>query len=201
MNLQKSKITNQKSNLTAKALSAVIATTTLLCLNNVWAAPVNDRGTWETTLKARDINGNALATLDDASAMFFYDTVLDITWLADWNYAKTSGYNDDGKMNWNQAKAWADGLTIGEFDGWQLPTVFDINKDGCDYNNGGTDCGFNVYSGEVERRNSPLAHMFYDTLDNLAYYDTDGQKQTGFGLAAGRRLLVWYNSARARSRR
>lgn len=34
------------------------------------AAPVTGQGTWETTLKARDIDGNAVA-LSSASAAFF----------------------------------------------------------------------------------------------------------------------------------
>lgn len=38
-------------------------------------------GTWQTTLQGRDLDGNA--TTFEA----YYDTVLDITWLADANYA------------------------------------------------------------------------------------------------------------------
>ena len=44
------------------------------------------------SLVGRDINGNAVLG-SDASAVFLYDTVLDITWLRDANYAKTSGYS------------------------------------------------------------------------------------------------------------
>ena len=84
------------------------------------AAPITGQGTWETTLRARDISGNAVA-LDDASAAFFYDTVLDITWLSDWNYPRTSGYNAN-VMNWADAVFWADQLVYGGFDDWRLPT-------------------------------------------------------------------------------
>jgi hypothetical protein len=73
-------------------------------------------------------------------------------------------------MTWSSAKAWAAALNVGGFTGWQLPGVLDIGGDGCNLNyDGGTDCGYHVYSGETQRRSSPLAHMFYDTLGNLGY--------------------------------
>ncbi len=40
-----------------------------------------------------------------------YDDVLDITWLADANYAQTSGYDSDGRMNFSAANTWAAGLS------------------------------------------------------------------------------------------
>lgn len=43
----------------------------------VHAIPVSGQGTWETTLQGRDLDGNA------ATFEAYYDTVLDITWLAD----------------------------------------------------------------------------------------------------------------------
>jgi hypothetical protein len=50
----------------------------------------------------------------------YYDTVLDITWLADANYAMTSGYDDDGYMDWNTSLLWADQLVFAGFDSWRL---------------------------------------------------------------------------------
>jgi hypothetical protein len=146
------------------------------------AAPVSGQGTWETTLKARDISGNPLANLLDPNAVFFYDTVLDLTWLANWNA--------NGLMTWAAANAWAAALNPGGFTGWSLPSVLDTGVSGCDFSfAGGTDCGYNVYTGEVERRGSPLAHMFYDTLGNLAYCPPGnttcsgpGVPQPGWGL-------------------
>ena len=44
-----------------------------------------------------------------------YDDVLDITWLADANYAKTSGFDFDGNVTWQQAKDWANDLTYSGF--------------------------------------------------------------------------------------
>lgn len=133
------------------------------------AAPVTGQGTWQTTLKARDINGNAVS-LDSASAAFFYDTTQNITWLAD--------MNQNGLMNWSTAVAWADSLTSGGFDDWRLPTVIDSGAAGCDSSNAGTDCGYNVQT-QVGNAYSEWAHLFHVTLGNLAAYDTSGAMRGG----------------------
>jgi hypothetical protein len=108
-----------------------------------------------------------------------YDDVLDITWLADANYAQTSGYDDDGFMIWNEANDWAAGLTLSGYTDWRLGNTVDIGNDGCNFSNSGTDCGYNVDTSTGE-----MASLFYDTLGNLAFYDTAGQSpQPGWGLA------------------
>ena len=61
-------------------------------------------------LELRDINGNATAITADAQ--FAYDTVLDATWYLTANNAG---------LNWDNAKSWAAGLTVGTFSGWSLP--------------------------------------------------------------------------------
>lgn len=131
------------------------------------ATAVSGQGTWETTLKARDIDGNAVA-LDSANAAFFYDSVMNITWLADFNYAKTSQFDSDGKMYWSVASQWAANLQVGEFDDWRLPKVIDSGTAGCNFSNaGGTDCGYNVQT-QVGTAYSEWAYLFYVTLGNLA---------------------------------
>lgn len=155
------------------AVQALAAATLVAGVLTAQAAPVSGQGTWESTLKARDINGNPLASLLDPNAVFFYDTVLDLTWLGDWNYAQTSGYDAIGWMYWRLAAPaaldWAANLTVGTFSDWSLPAVLDTGTAGCDLIfSSGTDCGHDVYGSEVARRASPLAHMFYDTLGNLA---------------------------------
>ncbi len=52
-----------------------------------------------------------------------YDTVSHLSWLKDANYAQTSGYDADGQMTWAAANTWANGLTVGGFTGWRLPTA------------------------------------------------------------------------------
>ena len=174
---------------------AALGAALLVAMVGAQAAPVSGQGTWETTLKARDINGNPLASLLDPNAVFFYDTVLNLTWLRDWNAGAGSSFDDgssttDGRMTWSSAKAWAAALNVGGFTGWQLPAALDIGNDGCNFSyDGGTDCGYHVYSGETQRRNSPLAHLFYDTLGNLGYCAPGGGTpfscegpQSGWGL-------------------
>jgi hypothetical protein len=90
------------------------------------------------------IAGSANAALHSrAGGTMVYDDVLNITWLADWNYAYTSGYaaaneggtltvtadlwmstrvSPDGRMGWEAAMAWAANLVFGGYDDWRLPT-------------------------------------------------------------------------------
>ncbi len=80
-----------------------------------------------------------------------YDDVLNITWLADANYAQTSGHDADGRMNWDAAVAWADGLSFGGKNDWRLPG-----------STGATICsGFNCTDSEY-------SHMFYNNLGATA---------------------------------
>lgn len=139
------------------------------------AAVVPGQGTWETTLQGRDLDG------DRTTAEAYYDTTLDITWLADANHARTSGYDADGRMTWTVATDWAANLDpygsgIG---GWRLPALADTATPGCNYAvTGGTDCGYNV-----DTDNSEMAHLYYITLGNLAYYAPSGSSnQPGWGL-------------------
>ncbi len=87
------------------------------------------------------------AELQDRGNGLIYDTVLDITWLQDANYALTSGYDccdvyggcdddqycdvdsscdenfDPSKMTWQQAVKWADQLNYQGLDDWRLASV------------------------------------------------------------------------------
>jgi hypothetical protein len=67
--------------------------------------------------------GGASAALIVRPGGMVYDTDLNITWLRDANYAKTSGYDADGLMNWTAATTWAANLSYGGYDDWQLPTT------------------------------------------------------------------------------
>jgi len=160
----------------------------LLCLS-FWvassqSAPISGQGTWETTLLPRSLDG------DNTTAEAYYDTVLDITWLGDANYA------DANKMEWGAANAWAAGLNpySSGIMGWRLPMMVETGaSSGClggifeHYN--GEDCGYNVKttSGSppypADTVYSEMASMYYDTLGNLAVMDTSGDSpQPGWGL-------------------
>lgn len=101
----------------------------------------------------------------------YYDTELDITWLADANYAKTSGFAPDGWMPFAQATSWVAGLDIYGVTGWRLPTVAPVNGTSFQYGyseDGTTDFGF-APTGVGWGKASELGHMFYVTLGNTAY--------------------------------
>lgn len=130
------------------------------------------------------LSGAAQATLINRGGGMIYDTDINITWLADANYAQTSGFDADGRMNWSAANAWAANLSYGGYDDWRLPTMVDTGTTGCNYANSGTDCGYNVQTVSGGTVYSEMAHMYYSSsnLDNKGYYDTSGNPQSGYGL-------------------
>ena len=110
----------------------------------------------------------------------YYDTVLDITWLADANYAATSGYSADGLMTWYEAQTWVAQLEVAGVTGWRLPTLNPVNGIAINYNyttDGSSDFGRNIsrqgtiYAGTTA---SEMAHLFYSTLGNVSDYAPDG---------------------------
>ncbi|MDP1653469.1 MAG: DUF1566 domain-containing protein [Rhodocyclaceae bacterium] len=131
------------------------------------------------------LSGAAQAALYDRGGGLIYDNVLNITWLQDANYAKTSLYDTDGLMNWAAAKTWAAGLTYGGYSDWRLPTMVDTGALGCvsaaSYS--GTDCGYNVQTvsgGTVY--SSEMAYMYYINLGLKALYNPDGTVRTDWGI-------------------
>jgi len=143
--------------------------------------------TAHAALQGRDLNGSI------GSFEAYYDTVLNITWLADANYAKTSGYAADGLMTWAEAITWAanlsfyNALTNQTYADWRLPTVAPVN--GSDLNPnfsaiGSTDYGYNIsapgttYAGSTA---SEMAHMFYNTLNNPGKYTPAGADSGCYG--------------------
>lgn len=127
-------------------------------------------------------NSANAALLSRMSGQAYYDTVLNITWLADANYAKTSGYDTDGLMTWSAAQAWIASLNAGSgylgLTDWRLPTAIDTGTSGCDFAYTGTDCGYNV-----DLSTGEMAHLFYSTLGNVGFYDTVGVP-TGCGTSS-----------------
>ncbi|MGB7934519.1 MAG: DUF1566 domain-containing protein, partial [Gammaproteobacteria bacterium] len=153
-------------------------------------------GTWETTLLARNLDGNP-STIEA-----WYDTTLDITWLANANLAASnsfglsystdlgtypgdsSGYhgfvNSDGTMNWPGAMFWLDAMNASNsgagylgYNDWRLPTMMDTGMSGCDNpnSNSGTDCGYNV---QTTSGSPPYpAATVYSEIASM-YYDTLG---------------------------
>lgn len=144
-------------------------------------------GSAHAALQGRDLDGN-VATFEA-----YYDTVLDITWLADANYAKTSGYDADGLMNWTTATSWAANLSFHDavnnitYDDWRLPTVEPVNGNAFDYSystNGSTDYGYNITSQQSE-----MAYMFYANLGNPGNYTPAGAYSGCYAVGLGSTCL------------
>lgn len=114
----------------------------------------------------------AQAALHDRGGGLIYDDVLNVTWLQDANYARTSGYDADGAMDWAQAVAWADQLVYAGFSDWQLPTITPVNGTSFQYGgstDGSTDAGYNLTS-----TTSPLAYMHAVNLGNASALTVSG---------------------------
>ncbi len=50
-----------------------------------------------------------------------FDSVQNLTWLQDANYADTVGYVAGGAMDWNTADSWVKTLNVGGYTDWRLP--------------------------------------------------------------------------------
>ena len=121
------------------------------------AVGVSGQGTWETTLQARDLDG------DLSTAEAYYDTALGITWLTDTLYSYTSGdYDTGGYLNGDQALSWTAGLNPygSGITGWRLPATVPVY---C-----GPDPYYNCHKSDL---GSEMASMFFTTLGNLSKYD------------------------------
>ncbi len=117
---------------------------------------MNLRKMWAMAVAMLALTGTAQAGLIDRGGGMIYDTILNITWLSDWRYAWTSGFDPDGQMDWMTANNWANNLVYGGYSDWRLPTSLNADGSGpCD--------GFNCTGSE-------MGHMFYEnwgaTADN-----------------------------------
>lgn len=117
------------------------------------AVGVSGQGTWETTLLARDLDG------DLGTTEAYYDTVMDITWLADTIHGN---HGSGGYLSGNAALAWAAGLDAygSGITGWRLPTTVPVNCGPDPYYN----CGKTDLNGE-------MASMFFTTLGNISMFN------------------------------
>lgn len=131
------------------------------------------------------IASSAQAALHDRGGGLLYDDVLNITWLQDANYAKTSGASPEGAMGWAEAQRWVkklvyhDPIRKVELRGWRLPKVKPVNGlafTGKFSLDGTSDEGYNITS-----QNSELAYMFYVNLKLKGYYSPTGEVQPDFG--------------------
>ena len=142
----------------------------------------------------------ARAGLHDRGGGLLYDDVLDVTWLQDANYAKTSGYSPSGKMSWAEANKWVRALVYHDpvrnvdYTGWRLPQVEPV--DGKAFNHqfrleGTSDEGYNIVSPRSE-----FSYMYYVNLQLNGWWTKDGKHPPTFGVMKSW-TAVWSGQADA----
>ena len=94
------------------------------------------------------VSMSANAALVDRGGGLIYDTDLNITWLADANYAMASGYDADGRMTWTNAMTWAANLSYGGYIDWRLPTTLQPDPT-CQFNDAIGSYGYNCTGSEM----------------------------------------------------
>lgn len=133
-----------------------------------------------STLAGRDINGSPVAATA-ATAVFEYDTDLNITWLRDWNA--------NGLMDWDTAMIWASTLTVGTYSGWRLP-----KRDpscGSNYSCTGSEMGYLWYTELGNSASGPPTNTapFINIQSNVYWtgteYEPDLSEAWRFGILSG----------------
>ncbi len=124
------------------------------------------------------LSSNANADLQSRlGGLAYFNDEANLTWLADANYAKTSGYaaantntitlpydkntiNINGTMGWQAANDWAAQLTVGGVSGWRLPDTLQQDASCTDQ--------YSSYSGGYNCSGSEMGGLFYTVLGNTA---------------------------------
>lgn len=126
------------------------------------------------------VTGNTQAALINRGGGLIYDDVLNITWLQDASYAKTSGYDSDGQMDWYQATTWADSLTYFDsvrgvtYDDWRLPITVQPDLS-CSQNEEGGSLGYGCTGSE-------MGHLYYVDLGGVAGTSLAEQHNANYSL-------------------
>jgi hypothetical protein len=113
-----------------------------------------------------------------AGGTMLYDDDRNITWLADANYAKTSGYDADGLMNWNDALSWAANLNYGGYGDWRLPKTL-VPDLSCTSHSGafglcrGSELGHLYYVERVGDFTSNEYDLFKNLAISVRYWSSD----------------------------
>lgn len=114
----------------------------------------------------------------------YYDTEANLTWLADANYAMSSGYDADGLIYQFQANTLAKNLIIDGISGWRLPEKMALTAN-CDtqivhyYNCSDSEMGnlfYNVLGGvagnSIHDVHNSNYHLF-SNIQNNYYWSSD----------------------------
>lgn len=66
---------------------------------------------------------SANSALKDRGNGLIYDSTLNITWVRDANLPKTSGYDSDGILSYQEAIDWVSNLSFAGYTDWRLPSA------------------------------------------------------------------------------
>ncbi len=148
----------------------------------------------QASLLGRDLDGSA------ATYEAYYDDQLNITWLADANYAKTQydqsggvAGDADGYMRWSTAHAWAASLGYYGITGWRLPVMappaffqgYRASNNGTEVGGyGATRTGWGLPT-DADGIWSEMGWMYYFNLGNLGYCTPDDANPYGCVEQAG----------------
>jgi len=126
--------------------------------------------------RGMDVNGNHTMVYDDE---------YDLTWLADANYANTSGHNTTstqphqagGTMTWQESIDWVGGLVIGDdiygqVSGWRLPSAYnaDVNNPGPTYSSGPTNVNGSELAHMTELVNTNFTTELFKNIQPIMYW-------------------------------
>lgn len=120
------------------------------------------------------MSSQASASLIVRDGGMVYDDVLDITWLQDADYGRTSGYYSGKGMTWDESNTWAENLVFGGYDDWRLfNSALDDNncslstvQENSDTIHWGANCNKNEFG-----------HLFYDDFglsESQSIFDVSG---------------------------
>lgn len=178
------------------------------------------RGCVLTTLFVLAAAAPAEAAFYDRGGGLIYDSLLDVTWLADANHALTTGYvtpegravtETGGRLTWGEALTWAANLAVQDplrgvvWDDWRLPAVAPVNGSTFVLHEsaaGTTDVGYRLsargtfYAGSTA---SELAHLFYNGVAATAYGPiTAGGDAASLALFDNLQLAVYWSGTEHR---
>lgn len=114
------------------------------------------------------------AALYDRGGGLIYDDTQNITWLQDANYAKTTGSNIYGELNWYAAQNWVSNLVYHDsvrnvdLSDWRLPTAY-ANVDITRYSQFGSELSALFYMlGGEPGKSIVINHNYnFDLFDNV----------------------------------
>ncbi|MFY7866356.1 MAG: DUF1566 domain-containing protein [Roseateles sp.] len=94
------------------------------------------------------------------------DTSTGLEWVQDWNLAKTSGYDSNGRMTWSESVAWIAKLNADNYAGhsdWRLANTDTTASSNCS-NNSNPGGGFAQQYYGYGCTGSEMGHLFYEAL-------------------------------------